>query len=222
MNALILAALVGLQSPLDQGTLVIREDTVEVARETFQLSNVRLGLTESGWRLAARARYERSRPVVVLSPILEVSGDSQPLHLNFEAADPRAPVRIRGERARDRMTLRYLSHRGERAREVPVAGATVILDDSVFSLYVFAAWRARQIPADLAAIVPRADRREILRVEDLGTGTTALNGVLSTLRHLRLTGGANQVVHLWVNATGLLEKIEIPSRRLRVERLPPA
>ena len=35
-------------------------------------------------------------------------------------------------------------------------------------------------------------------------------------------GTLNQVVHLWLDAAGRLLKVEIPSRRLRVERLPPA
>jgi hypothetical protein len=222
MSELLVLALLALQAPLDQGVLVIREDTVEVARETFQLSRVRIGLRETGWRLAARARYDHTRPVVVLAPILEVSSDSQPLSLDLEVANPHEPLRIRGEVARERLTVRYLGRRIERAREVPITGPAVILDDSVFAPYVFAAWRARQGRVDLLAVVPRADRREVVTVEDLGSATTTLNGDPATLRHLRLTGGANEVVHLWLDANGFLDKIEIPSRHLRVERQPPA
>jgi hypothetical protein len=158
----------------------------------------------------------------VLAPIVEVSSDSQPLSLDFEVANPREPLRIRGEVARQRLTVRYLGRRVERAREVPITGPAVILDDSVFAPYVFAAWRARQGRLDLLAVVPRGDRREVVTVEDLGSATTTVNGDPATLRHVRLTGGANEVVHLWLNANGFLDKIEIPSRHLRVERLPPA
>jgi len=42
MNAVLLALLV-LQSPVDEGTLVVREDTVEIAREAFRLTAVRTG-----------------------------------------------------------------------------------------------------------------------------------------------------------------------------------
>ena len=42
MTALLLALLV-LQSPVDEGTLVVREDTVEIAREAFRLMAVRTG-----------------------------------------------------------------------------------------------------------------------------------------------------------------------------------
>jgi hypothetical protein len=215
MSALLLVALLGLQTPLDQGTLVIREDTAEVARETFQLSQVRIGLRETGWRLAARARCDRNRPVVALPRLVDIVGDFPPVRL--------APaLRIRGEVARQRLTVRYLGRRVERAREVPITGPAVILDDSVFAPYVFAAWRARQHRVDLLAVVPRGDRREVVTVEDLGSATTTVNGDPATLRHIRLTGGANEVVHLWLNANGFLDKIEIPSRHLRVERLPPA
>jgi len=41
-----------------------------------------------------------------------------------------------------------------------------------------------------------------------------------TLRHITLTGGPNQVVHLWLDGTARLIKVEIPSRRLSAERAP--
>ena len=42
MTSLLLTLLV-LQSPMDEGTLVVREDTVEIAREAFRLTAVRTG-----------------------------------------------------------------------------------------------------------------------------------------------------------------------------------
>ena len=82
--------------------------------------------------------------------------------------------------------------------------------------------QARAQPVRITALVPRAGRRDELMVQDLGAAATTLNRDPATLRHITATGGPNQVVHLWLDAAGRLLKVEIPSRRLRVERLPPA
>lgn len=97
-----------------------------------------------------------------------------------------------------------------------------MLDDSVFALYLFVAWRAGPQAVEIAAIVPRAGRRETLVVRDLGMGATIVNRVPVRLRHVTITGGANALVDVWLDDTARLSKIEIPSRHLRVERLPPA
>ena len=212
--SVLLVALLALQAPLDDGTLVIHIDTAEVARESFRVAAVHGG-TQGGWTVASTVRFDRTRSSVVLAPILEVSSDSQPESLEFDVADARRPQRILGQSSRGRFTVRLLGRGTERAREFPIAGRTVVLDDSVFALYVFAAWQAGPRPVEVTALVPRSGRRETLSIEDLGPGP-------ATLRHIRISGGTNQVVEVWLDRDGRLHRIEIPSRRVRVERLPPA
>jgi len=219
MNAWLLA-LALLQAPLDEGTFVVREDTVEVAREAFRLNHGRLARGGIGWTLATTIRYDRTRPVVVLAPILDVTVDTLPATLQYDVADPRQPVRILGELGRGRFTVRFVARTTERAREFPAGGRPVVLDDSVFALYLFAAWRAAVQPSDLTAIVPRGLRRDAVQVQDLGLAPTTLNRAPVTLRHITLTGGPNQVVHLWLDGSARLIKVEIPSRRLSAERAP--
>ncbi len=217
MNACLLVLAV-LQAPLDEGTFVVREDTVEVARESFRLVHGRLARGGVGWTLATTIRYDRTRPVVVLSPILDVTTDTQPATLQYDVADPRQPVRILGELGPGRFTVRFVARTTERAREFPAGGRPVVLDDSVFALYVFAAWRAAGQPGQLTAIVPRGLRREAVEIQDQGLVPTTLNHSPVTLRHITITGGPNQVVHLWLDASARLMKVEIPSRRLSAER----
>jgi len=95
-----------------------------------------------------------------------------------------------------------------------------VLDDSVFALYLFAAWRAAGQPGQLTAIVPRGLRRETVEIQDQGLAPTTLNRSPVTLRHITVTGGPNQVVHLWLDTNARLMKVEIPSRRLSAERAP--
>src|SRR2546425_2362530 len=140
---------------MDEGVLVVRVDTLEVARESFRLSHGRLSRGEPGWTLATTIRYDRARPVVVLAPILEVNSDTMPATLQYDVADPRQPSRILGELGRGRFTVRFIARDTERAREFPTGPRAVILDDSVFALYVFAAWRAGPGARRLAALLPR-------------------------------------------------------------------
>jgi hypothetical protein len=213
-----LLLLVALQAPLDEATLVVHEDTVEVARESFRLMS---GHEAGGvmWTLATTSRYERRRPMLVLAPILEVAGDSQPSSLEFDVANPASPSRILGQASRGRFTVRQLGRGTERAREIPVAGRVVVLDDSVYALYLFAAWAAGPHPATITGIVPRAGRRDTLTVQDLGPASTIVHGTPVTLRHTSVSGGPNRQVDLWLDDGGRLVKVEIPSRRVRVERL---
>lgn len=225
MTGLLVAlAAVGLQGPppLDEGTLLLRDDTAEIAREAFRISSARVGPGTPGWKLAATVRYDRSRPVIVLNPIVEVGTDSMPVSLEFNVADPREPLRILGQLARGRFMVRILGQRTERAREFPAAPPppVVVLDDSVFALYLPVAWQATGPGAQVTAIFPRAGRREVLTVQDLGVQPTTLNGDPVSLRHVTVTGGLNRLVHLWVGPDRRLLKVDIPSRRLSAERTP--
>src|SRR6266702_3081248 len=114
MTALWLAlAVLQAQGPADEGTLVVRQDTVEIAREAFRLTPARA--TPGGWTLATTIRFDRTRPVVVLDPILELGPDSGATTLEYTVADPRDPLRIVGQFTRGRFVVRMLGRRTERA-----------------------------------------------------------------------------------------------------------
>ncbi len=210
MTALLLV-LLALQNPVDEGTLVVREDTVEIAREAFRLTAVRTGAGVTRWKLATTIRYDRTRPVVVLDPIVELGPDSSPVSLE---------LRILGALTRGRFVVRLLGRRTERAREFPATPPTAVVDDSVFALYLPVAWQGRPQPVTVTAVFPRAGRRELLTVQDLGIESTTLNRDPAALRHITVTGGENRVVHLWLAADGRLAKVEVPSRRIVAERAP--
>src|SRR5438552_16863374 len=151
-------------APIDEGVLVVRVDSLEVAREAFRVSHGRLSRGEAGWTLATTIRYDRARPVIVLAPILEVNSDTMPATLQYVVADPRQPSRMLGELCRGRFTVRLVARATERAREFPFGPRTAVLDDSVFALYVFVGWRAASEPSALTAIYPRGLRREVVHI----------------------------------------------------------
>src|SRR5688572_28533783 len=210
----------GAGTVLDEGVLVVRIDTAEVARESFRLNTGRLSRGGEGWILATTIRYDRARPVIVLSPILEVGSDTMPATLQYDVADPRQPARILGELGRGRFTVRFVARDTERAREFPTGRRTAVLDDSVFALYLFVAWQAATDPSPVTAIYPRALRRETVQVRDQGLESTTLHrgGDATRLQHITVTGGPDPV-HVWLDAAGRLIKVEIRARRLTAQRL---
>src|SRR5439155_631132 len=112
------------------------------------------------------ARHLRTtRPLPELSP----GSLGRPTLATREKGEP---LRILGQLARGRFTVRLLGRRTERAREFPAAGRVVVLDDSVFALYLFAGWQAGPGAMPVTAIFPRGGRREPLVVQDLGVEAT--------------------------------------------------
>jgi hypothetical protein len=216
----LLLALLAFQAPLDEGTLMVREDTVEIAREGFRLNALRTAAGVTRWTLATTIRYDRTRPVVVLDPIVELGPDSNPASLEYNVADPRNPLRILGQLTRGRFAVRVLGRRTERARELLAPSPAAVLDDSVFALYLPVAWQARAQAVTVTGLFPRAGRRDVLTVQDLGTEPTTLNRDPASLRHITVSGGENRLVHVWLGSDGRIAKVEIPSRRVVVERAP--
>lgn len=216
-----MVALCALQGLIDDGTLVVRLDTVVIAREAFRLTAVRVAAGASGWTLATTIRYDRGRPIVVLDPIVEIGPDSAPASLEYTVVNPRGPLRIFGQLTRGRFAVRLLGRRTESAREFPAPLPAAVLDDSVFALYLPVAWQARARPVQVTAIFPRAGRREVLVAQDWGIEATRLNRDLASLRHISVTGGDSRLVHVWLGPDGRLMKVEIPSRGLDAERAAP-
>ncbi len=222
MSVPLLAALLltqGAGIPLDEATLVVRVDTQEVARETFQLLSRRETDSTSGWVLASRIRWAGTPPIT-FSPALVITPDTAPESLQYTVAANGASQRITGQPGPGRYTLRYVAPGVERAREVAQTNPMVVVDDSVFALYLVAGWRAPSMPRVVTAIYPRTARRLSLTITDLGTEVTTLNRDPATLRHVLISGGDDGPVHVWLSPEGHLMKVEVPSRRLRAERLP--
>ena len=213
-----------LQAPasgvIDQGTFVIRADTQEVGRETFRVLERRVGDSTSGWLLVASARWTGTGRTAIYAPVIEINHDSMTQALSFDVSGGPVPVRISGQPGRRRFTLRYVSPGIERARELPADRALVVIDDSVFTPYLVVAWRARAPVESLTVVFPRTALRARVALQNLGTESTTLNRDQATLQHILISGAPAGPVHLWLGSGGRLMKVEVPDRKLVVERLP--
>ena len=200
----------------DSGILVIRQDSTLIARESFHTSP---DPTSGGWILDANVRYDRSRPVVQLAPIVQVGPDLAAVKVQFDAGDPGAPLHIIGQVGRHRFTLRYVSRTDERARELPDPGRAVVVDDSVFSLFTPVAWLARGGAGSVSAIFPRPGVAETWTVKDEGLVSRGGGGGVDTrLRLVSIESPRLGTIRVWMDAAGRLAKVEIPRLHLSAER----
>jgi hypothetical protein len=217
-----LALLVLVQVPArvhDQGTLVVRRDSQVVARETFRVLD--RGGTVGGWQFDATTRWA-GPPATTLTPAIQVGADTTPESFTFSVAAGPGSERITGAPGPGRFTLRYAAPGVERAREVPATPPLVIVDDSVFSLYLAAAWFVvgGSAPRQVTAVLPRSAARATLTVSDLGMSSTVLNRDEAMLHQYLVAGNPGGPVRVWLDADGRLMKVESPQQNLRAERVP--
>jgi hypothetical protein len=222
VNPAPLALLILVQAPArvqDHGVLVVRHDSQVVARETFRLLD--RGGTAGGWQLDATTRWA-GPPAMTLNPVIQVGADTTPESLTFAVAGGAGSERITGAPGAGRFTLRYAAPGVERAREVPATPPLVIVDDSVFSLYLAAAWYAMggSGPRHVTAVLPRSAARMALTVSDLGMARTVVYRDEAMLHQYLIAGDPGGPVRVWLDADGRLMKVESPQRNLRAERAP--
>ena len=199
---------------LDQGVLRVVAGGTEIAREEFTITLGSAVAGGAGLRITATAFYPPRRTKITISPFVELGPDSMPRLVQYEATngdDERVLAQI-GPR---RLTIRRISSRGESAREYPGAPRTMIVDDSVFSLYAVPPGTAS---GTVRLVSPRRDVREDYDLTNRGFEETVVAGQRMDLLHLVLTAGTDSR-HLWYDDSGRLMKVEIPLRRLYAERV---
>jgi hypothetical protein len=216
---LLVLALLAQATGGDAGVLIVRQDTLEVAREAFRLTPSP-GRADTAWTLATTIRWDRSRPIVTLAPVIELAQSGRPRALEYDVTDGRGTRRILAQFSATRATLREVAPGIERARELAATGPTLVLDDSVFALYAAAVRLAGPEPRRAIAIVPRAGRRDSVTITDHGEAMTTLAGRPARLRQVQVAGGALGDVWVWTTPDGRLARIDVPARRLSAERAP--
>jgi len=210
-TAFVLAARMGpltaQAEPIDQGTLLIRVGDAEVGREQFVIQPARRGGL-AGSTLRATAAYPGFRPRVQFTTTLERNATQSLTAFQFEVAGG-APERTVAELVRDRLTVRIAAPERESAHEYPGGADLVVLDDSVYSLWLAVADLATEEGASLRLIAPRTGWRGHL----VATRTRIPDGPPS----ISLTGDIDGRILLDVN--GRFAGLILPSRRVEILRL---
>jgi hypothetical protein len=192
---------------IDQGTLSIRIGEVEVGREQFVLQPGRRGgLT--GSTLRSTASYPGVRPRTQYQAILE-RGAAQVLSAFQVEIGGNAPERTVAELTRERLTVRSAAPSRESAREYPGGADLVVIDDSVYALWIGIADLATEAGTPLRLIAPRSGWRgrivaTRLRIPD-GPPSISLSGDVEG--------------RILLDADGRFSGLILPARRVEILRL---
>lgn len=196
----------------DQGTLIIRLSGREIGREDFKVQPARPGRA-SGDSLVTSARYPDSRPQAELRAALErSSGAGFSFHLDLLA--PQGASQIYASGGRNRVTVRSVARGSETGREYPGGSPLVILDDSLFALFLPAAELATEAGQRITAIFPRTGKRLTFLARRQGQTVPVGEADLILIQFTGDLEGS-----LYLDAQGRLTRVVFPGTAMDVTRL---
>ncbi|MGH7703284.1 MAG: hypothetical protein ACREMO_09335 [Gemmatimonadales bacterium] len=197
----------------DQGTLIIRLSGHEIGREDFRVQPARQGRA-SGDSLITTARYPEVRPQAELRAALERSS-SAGFSFHLDLLVPQGASQIYASGGRNRVTVRSVARGSETGREYPGGSPLVILDDSLFALFLPAADLATEAGQRITAIYPRTGRR--LTFLARRRGPTARVGEADLIL-IQFTGDLEG--SLYLDAQGRLARVVFPGTATEATRVP--
>ncbi|HEX3233283.1 MAG TPA: hypothetical protein VHR41_03755 [Gemmatimonadales bacterium] len=187
--------------------LVIQQGGREIGREEFSLRQSR-GRGLPGSTISATAKYPATAPTTQLAATLERTPEPAlaKFQLDVESAGAVTVILAAGSGAR--LIVRTVAKGSESGRELPGGPDVVLLDDSVYSLYIVVADLATPAGRPLTAIFPRTGRRVSFtaRREPGGNGGAKVT----------LTGDLSGT--LLTDAQGGLQRLELPGQGILVTR----
>jgi hypothetical protein len=138
--------------------LVIQQGGREIGREEFTLRGGR-GRGAPGTTLRANARYPANNPTLRLAATLERTAESALAKFQLDVEGPNGTTVILAAGSGARLIIRTVAKGSEAGRELPGGQDVVLLDESVYSLYIAVADLATPSGKALTAVFPRTARR---------------------------------------------------------------
>jgi hypothetical protein len=196
----------------DRGTLLIQQGGHEIGHEDFLVRPALPG-RPAGDSLIASARYPEARPVSEIRATLELL-EGGTFHFELLTRGPQGSTQMYASGTPSRVTVRSVGRSSEVAREFPGGPGIIVLDDSLFSLFLPAVNAATEAGAKLTGIYPRTGRRvrftAIREKQSVDQGGTQLQVI-------RLMGEVEG--RIYIDAQGHLSRIELPASGIQATRL---
>jgi hypothetical protein len=184
----------------DAGVFQIRSGTRDVGTENFSIT------ADTGVRITSTTSYPGARPGIELTASLIRTDAGAAFQLERKAGN--ASGQVYAVQKRNRITVRRVDRGAEQASELPGSPRTVMLADSVFSLYLQIVPLATESAQALNALFPQGARRVTLTVQRVSKGSS---GAL-----IRLTGGIEAEIEL--GNDDQVQRISLPALRLEAVR----
>ena len=202
---------------LDEGTFRLLVQGREVGTETFSIRQSGAG----------------DRAVVIAQGRIVLAGDdgseqvSSSLQLSGSALRPAAydlqveggdAERIAGRVVGGRFSARIVRPSGEQMREYLVSDGAVIADEGVAHQYYFLAQRVGDEGGRVPLVIPRTSRQVWAQVDVSGNQSVQIGGASVPARRLDVQPQGSAAAQVWVDASGRVLRVAIPSSGFVAER----
>lgn len=202
---------------LDQGSFTITVNGRTAGRESFRVTATDRG--DQTFYLVTGEVTSGDRTIV---PTLHTDGTGAAVQYNVVVRSGKGEQKWDGSIIRGRLTAGITTPTGNSAREFIVPSGAVIVDDDVLAHHWVLGLRVRA--GRVPALIPRRNNAQVMMTvasvgeERLRIGTDEL-----VATHLRATESGGEVHDIWIDRSGRLLKVAVPSRSLvSVRDDPPA
>ena len=216
-TALIVA--IGLSVPgavaIAQGSRIVDEGsfTISVSGRTAGRENFRISATQR----AEVTEYVASATVTYgdrrIAPELRTGPQGAVVDYQVTTRTGASSESWKGAVTRGRLNATIASGRGTSAREYIVPAGTLVLDDEIIHQHWFLILRSRD--GSMPVVVPRrTDVQSTASMTVVGEETIQVGNHDLAATHVRATIGGGEVHDIWVDKSGRLLKVALPSRNL--------
>lgn len=203
---------------VDEGGFRLLVDGREVGRETFSIRQRGAG-NDAVLIAKGRVVIDTGQAGEELTTSLEVAGPRmRPVAYQIEVRGP-DPRNIAGRMTGRRFSARIRSPAGERMREYLAHDGAIVAEDGIAHHLYFVGRMAEAGDGSVPLIVPRQGRQISASVSARGKEDIELAGERRSARHLLVDGADGHERHLWLDESGRVLRVEIPTRRYVAERL---
>lgn len=198
---------------LDEGSFRLLVRGQESGTETFSIR--RNGTGEGAVVIAAGRVVSGGQEI---NTQLQTTGSAlRPTAYEIKIQGPDAQ-QIAGRVVGNRFSARISSAAGEMMREYPAGDGAVVVDDGLAHQYWFLAQRVSTQGGRVPVIVPRLSRQVTAVVTNRGAEPVTVGGTRLSARRLVVEMQGLPERHVWVDDSGRVLRLEIPSRNFVAER----
>lgn len=195
----------------DEGSFTITVNGRTAGRENFRIS-----ATPRGEATEYLARADVTYGDRKVSPELRTGPDGGVAKYDVTTRSGAASEAWNGTLAGGRLNARIVSGRGISAREYIVPSGTMVLDDEIIHHHWFLVLRSRD--GGIPVVVPRRSNvQATVTMSTVGEETLQIGNHDVPATHLRATIG-DEIHDIWVDKSGRLLKVALPSRGLVATR----
>jgi len=193
----------------DEGSFTVSRQGSRAGREEFRIMRQPVA---GGTEFVARSvgAYGDRR----ITAALQTDATGAPLRYQVDVrngADTES--RLTGQIVRGRFSAQIRTARGEAASEFATGDGALIVDDEVYHHYFFLPLGGRLggASADVAVLDPRRNAQGSVRVTREGSEAVAIGGEPLPATKYQLTGAGTPARTVWLDASGRVLKVTVPS-----------